>query len=194
MNRRDFTANTALQTTFIMRIQRELRCPAMEESVQVTISAPYSGLLIPNDFLELIDIYPLNTYLKLTKTDITKALVKAQVNGNPDVYCRQGAKWVLGPAPNIGDVIQIDYYAGLPALVNPTDTNVISLMAWDIIVYAALVQAAIYYKDMRKDDWEEQYQTILNDLQDQSDEDDENGAAVVQPCHVMPPDWEFEHY
>lgn len=200
VNRRDFTANTALQQTFInqgiMRIQRELRCPAMEKSVQSTIAGGYAGLVIPADFLELIDLYDTTStsMVKLTKVDLTRALNGAQFTGAPEVYCRHNAMWVLAPAPGIGDVIQIDYYAELAPLVNSTDTNVIATIAWDLIVYAAAVQAAIYYKDIRKQDWDDQYNSVLVDLQEQSDEDDQNSAAQVQPAYLMPLDWEFEHY
>lgn len=203
MNRRDFAANASLQTTFInqgiMRIQRELRCPAMEKSAIVTITAPYVGLVIPNDLLELQTLIPITAdpddVDKLVKTDIGTATRYASITQTPPkVYCRQGGVWVLGPSPNIGDQIRIDYWAELPALVNPTDTNIISVIAWDLIVYAALVQAAIYFKDSRKDDWEAQYGMILADTQDQSDQDDENSASVVQPCYAFPIDFQFDHY
>lgn len=242
-NRRDFTANTALQNTFvaqaIMRIQKELRCPAMEKNVAVTIAlAPawaigttyaigavvsyngnnytslqssntgnepdtsntfwsaggFTGLVIPSDFLELIYIMPTNTYLKCTKSDITKVRNGARASGDPETYCRDGGVWFLSPMPNVGDVINLSYYAELTPLVNGTDSNTISDIAWDLIVYAALVQFAIFFKDSRKDDFEGQYQMLLEQLQDQSDDDDLNSAAVVEPCYNIPLDWTFEHY
>lgn len=196
MNRRDFTANTALQQTFInqgiMRIQRELRIPAMEKSVLVTIDTSYAGLIIPNDLIELIQIIPQDSNEKLRKCDITRALQLAQDSGVPEEYARQGGLWVLGPAPVSADVIRLDYYAELPALINAGDSNVVSIVAWDLIVYAALVQAAIYYKDARKDDFEAQYRQIAEDLQDQSDEDDNNGGSEVMPCYQYPIDNQFD--
>lgn len=192
MNRRDMTANTALTQTFIdqavMRIQRELRCPAMEKSVVVTIASPYNGLVIPSDLLELIDIIPTANNRKLRKCDITRALNLAQTTGTPEEYCRQGGVWILGYAPAVGDTIRVDYYAELTPLVNSTDTNVISIIAWDLIVNAALVQACLYYKDKRAADFEAQYQTILADLQEQADEDEMNGGSEVMPCYVFPID------
>lgn len=193
MNRRDFTANTSLQTTFInqaiMRIQRELRIPAMEKSVNVTIAAPYSGLVIPNDLLELIRIVPAANNTELRKCELDRALGLATVSsGLPEEYSRQGGLWILGPAPNAGDVIRIDYYAEFAALSVSTDTNILTEIAWDLLVFAALVQAAIYYKDARQDTWEGQYQQVLADLQNQADEDELNGAANVVPCYFFPLD------
>lgn len=187
MNRRDLTANPSLAQTFIdqavMRIQRELRCPAMEKSVKVTINSDYAGLVIPNDFLELINLIPADSNDRLDKVDITKALHAAENTGCPTVYARQAGLWVLGPAPVTDAVVRIDYYAELAPLVNSTDTNVISMVAWDLIVYAAMVQAAVYYKDARAANFEEQYQTILGGLQEQADEDELDGAVGVQSAY-----------
>lgn len=192
-NRRDLSANSSLQQTFIdqavMRIQRELRVPAMEKSLSIVIPSPYTALAIPTDMIELIDIYPAATGAeKLRKCDLSRATQLALTTGTPKEYARENSTWVLGPAPAPGDVIKVDYYAELQPLVNPSDQNVVSVIAWDLIVYAALVQMAIYFKDVRKQDFEDQYETILGGLQAQSDEDDTNGGSEVMPCYVFPLD------
>src|SRR5262249_33922198 len=115
MNRRDLAANTTLVTNFInqglMRIQRELRVPAMEKTVLVTLGSPYNGLVIPNDLIELISIIPQSSSVqkRIDKVDLTRAMGAALQNGTPEVYARQGGAWVLGPSPSPGDVIRIDY-------------------------------------------------------------------------------------
>ncbi len=189
MNNRLLTANPTLTQTFIdqaiMRIQRELRAPAMEKSVNVTIDSNYTGLVIPSDMIELQQIIPAETQQKLRKVDITLALQGSRYIGAPIEYCRQGGLWVLAPSPGAGAVIRVDYYAELPPLVNPSDTNVISIIAWDLIVNAAAVQACVYFKDKRAVDFETQYKMILDGLQDQSDEDDQHGGAEVMPCHAL---------
>lgn len=197
MNRRDLTANTALTQTFIdqgvMRIQRELRIPAMEVSTVVTVGSTWVGLIIPPDLIELIDLVN-SQNLKLRKCDLSRALQLATVTGIPQEYCRQNGVWVLGNAPVQNDTIRIDYYAELTPLVNPTDTNTVSLIAWDLIVNAALVQACVYYKDKRAPDFETQYQTIKTDLTDQSDEDDMGAGTEVMPAYTFPRDLEDDCY
>lgn len=298
-NRRDFTSNTALQTVFInqgiQRIQRELRVPAMEKSVLVTMngigSVTIGGtafpiatgqynqvtgvvqlnlantvagvvpnvavgnsvnvtalggsgaistcigtftaavgstgytlylqiatklvlqiatqqLIIPGDFIELQKIIPQTgdpRQRACIKADIDTVYALSLVTDTPNRYARQGGVWVLGPSPAVNSVVRVDYFAELGQLVNPTDTNVISVIAWDLIVYAGLVQLGIYYKDARTgtinpqtgkymDGWGGQYEQIKQALQDQSDEDDENGYACVQPTYAWPPDWGFEQY
>lgn len=204
MNRRDLTANTALVSTFmdqaIMRVQRELRVPAMEKIVDVTIANTYAGLVIPSDFLKLKEIRPQASNLKARKVSLDRAEIASQTQGVPCVYARQGGLWVLGPTPSTGDVIRITYYSELPPLVNDTDQNIISQIAWDLIVYAACSFACEYYSDKRRgttvdpltgkiiDGFEGHYNRVLNDLQDQSDEDVLGDDAVVESALCFPVD------
>lgn len=192
MNRRDLTANTALVGTFInqaiVRVQRELRIPAMEKVASVLIGGTFDGLAIPSDLLELKEIRPTSSNVRLRKDTLDRAYCAAQSNGIPQIYARQGAKWIVGPAPSAGDTINITYYAELPPLVNGTDSNVISVIAWDLIVYAALSYASEYFVDKRQTAFEGRYQQILTDLQEQADQDELGDDAVVSNCLVFPPD------
>lgn len=211
LNRRDCTtaqAQTFIQNS-IQRIQRSLRVPAMENSIQVTISNGYvalTGLSIPSDLLELINIIPQSTnqgtgqtdYKRMEKTDLTTSMQAAVNVGVPRFYARQGSNWVLGPSPSINDVIRIDYYQELGALVNPTDTNTISIIAPDLIIYGALCYAADFYRDNRKPDWEARYNEIEADLTTMYLEDEENGATAVQRAFGYPDDlndgWDYYAY
>lgn len=205
MNRRDLSANSTLVTNFInlaiMRIQRELRCPAMEKWVTVTIGTPYNGLVIPNDFLELIGIYPQADWVTRVRRDkLERATNYAQFQTDkPMIYSRQGGVWILGPAPATGDAILLGYYAELTPLVNPTDTNIISIIAWDLILYGALSEACRYYNDKRRgttvnpatgkiiDGFEGKYNEVLQNLQDMGAEDELDEGAM-QLCHSFPDD------
>jgi hypothetical protein len=201
LNRRDATTTQAqayIQNA-IQVIQRELRCPAMEKSVVATIDDGYVGLPIPTDFLELQNLIPLtldggstvSDYRRMEKTDISRALSAAVDTGLPRRYCRQGGLWVLAPSPVVGDTIRIDYWAELSPLVNPTDTNVISIIASDLIVYKALSLSSDFFNDPRGDKWEARYNQIFQDLQTQADEDEESGAAVVTAAYTYPDDFNY---
>jgi hypothetical protein len=205
MNRRDLYANPALVTTFlngsIMRIQRDLRVPAMEKWTTVTITSPYTGLVIPSDYLEIIGIYPQSSWVNRTRPDkLERAMNYAQfATDKPMIYSRQGGVWILGPAPAIGDTILLGYYAELTPLVNPTDTNILATVAWDLIVYGALVLACEYYNDKRKgatvdpntgkviDGFEGRYNQIFQTLQDMG-ADDVLDEGVMEPCYAYPDD------
>lgn len=193
MNRRDLTSNSALVTTFLnaaqMRLQRDLRCPANEKWSNVTIGTPYNGLVIPNDYLELIGIFPNADWtVRCRREKLERVINYAQFATDKSLlYARQGGVWILGPAPSVGDVITLGYYSEVPALVNPTDTNIISIIAWDLIVYAALVFAGEQYNDKRTGAWEARYQQILSDLNDMGS-DDEMDEGHMEHCHSYPDD------
>jgi hypothetical protein len=197
LNRRDCT--TAQAQGFIQmamqRIQRDaIRIPAMEKSLIVTIQPGYTGLVIPSDLLELINLIPTSTnggtgqsdFKRMEKCDITTALNMGIHVGVPRRYSRQGGVWILGAAPAIGDTIRIDYYAELAALVSPTDTNAITLIAPDLLIYGALCYAGDFYTDKRMANWEERFQQISTDLQNQANDDEDGGAAAVQGAFYYP--------
>ncbi len=263
MNRRDLSANSSLVTNFInhtqMRIQCELRCPANEKYVSVTIptftnslvgsinsgvltvtsgtvafgqtlsdttgnlvvgttisgfisgsggpgtytvtpsqtvaleamscTSPFLGLTIPNDFLELIYLIPQSVpYTRLKKAKLEKVLNYGTfATDRPEIFCREGGVWQIGPAPAAGSVITLGYYAELPPLVNPTDTNLLSIIAWDLYVYGALAYACEWYNDKRGTEFEGRYQQILGDLNDMGS-DDELDDAQMQPTWSYPDD------
>lgn len=185
LNRRDLTAS--LRDSFlqmgIARIQRELRAPFMEKSVLVTISEGYESLEIPSDYLELVAITVNGS--KLQRVDLSVALATAQSGiATPKVFARQGGRWILGPTPAEDDVVRIDYYGEVGALAEDEDENTLTIIAWDLITYAALVLAAEYFLDRRLQIFEQRYTTTLAELQNQADED-ELSHAVMSPCINM---------
>jgi hypothetical protein len=201
LNRSDLNANPALATIFItqsiMRIQRELRVPFMEKIVHYTIDDTYdpsTGLTIPTDFLQLIDInvdsdnsglidYPLQ------RVQLKEAMSRAQLIDIPRVFARRGGYWVLGPQPLVGSVIELVYYVTFDPLVNPTDTNVLSVAAWDVIIYGALSAAADYYNDDRSQMFEARYNQIAQNLQAMADADELTADAAVRPALLYGNDW-----
>jgi hypothetical protein len=85
-------------------------------------------------------------------------------------------------------VVVIYYYASFPTLVNPTDTNALSLVAWDAVVYAALSAACDYYNDERAKQFDARYNQILQNLQNMADGDELTADAAVGPVYSWPDD------
>ena len=198
MNRTDLKTNTALSSTFItqaiLRIQRELRAPLQEATILYTIPSNYVasvGLAIPNDLLELISINvgPNQEYeLQRGQFSTVKDMAVNGGPGNPTKFTRLGGNWILGPSPLVGDVVMIQYYASFPALVNPTDTNVLTMVAWDAPLYAALSAACDFYNDERVDKFEKRYHQILQNLQNMADGDELTADAAMAPVYAWPDD------
>jgi hypothetical protein len=201
MNRSDLNGNPALATTFIsqsiMRLQRELRVPFMEKIVQYVVPVDYdtsTGLPIPTDFLQLIDLnvdsdndglmdYPLQ------RVQLKEAMSRAQLLDTPRVFARRGGYWVLGPSPTVGSTIEMVYYATFTPLVAPTDTNILTQSAWDVVVYGALAAAADYYNDDRSQMFDARYNQIAQNLQAMADADELTADAAVRPALLFSNDW-----
>lgn len=201
MNRSDLKTNTALQTTFltqaILRIQRELRTPMQEATILFTVPTNYvndTGLAIPNDFLELIGLFSgTDQQYQMQRSELTtvKTMAAKWAPGHSKKFARLGGNWILGPSPLAADVILIQYYAAFPALVNPTDENVLSIVAWDAVVYGALAAACDYYNDERLDKFEKRYTQITTNLQNMADGDELSADAAVAPVNAWPSDCDW---
>lgn len=204
LNRRDATSTqiTSWLTMGIAKIQRELRCPAMEKTVVVTIDGTYNaGLIIPTDFLELQ--YLMNSQgERIEKEDITTVSQLAGASylastgdvynptyDYPRFYVRTGGKWLLGPTPVLNDSVTMLYYANLPSLVNPTDSCALTVIAGDLFVYAGLVYAGDFFTDKRAGKWEARYEQIKGDLQAQADDDELSGSSAVSQAIHFPDDY-----
>jgi hypothetical protein len=199
MNRADLKANATLASTFInqaiLRLQRELRVPFMEKTIIYTIPTPSLGYVaIPNDLLELIDInidsdgdgiidYPLQ------RVQLKQAMTASQVTDIPRVFARKGGRWIIGPQPVSGAIVEIIYYAEFAPLVNPTDTNTIAKVGWDAVVYGALSAAADYFNDERGPAFEARYKQIAQMLQEQADGDELTADAAMRPALLLNNDY-----
>ena len=196
MNRTDLRASTALQTTFlqqgISRVARTLRVPAMEKSIDYVVGASFSGIPMPNDFLQLINIEVANSteVYTLTRGQLSRIKTLALQAGTPRKYARQGGKLLVGPAPSEDDVIRLDYYSDehFSELTEDADTSIMTDVAWDAILYAALCAAGDYWDDKRLARWEARYSQIMDDLDAQGDNDELSADAAVGPAYTYPED------
>lgn len=190
LNRRKYTQDQLIDwvNDGIQRVQRECRLPPMEKIVQVTISdsyQPLQGLVIPSDYLELIDI--LNPqYERVKKGDITEVMQMAKTHGHITLYYRFGGSWILGNSPTPGQTITLVYYSQLDPLVNPTDTTPLLQIAPRLFVYSALTFAAPFFTDMRAGDFEQRYQQIKGELEKQGDDDELSGGTGMSPGWYYP--------
>jgi hypothetical protein len=198
MNRADLKSNSALSTTFItqaiLRIQRELRSPMQEATIVYTIPITYvatTGLAIPNDFLELIDLFAgANQEVTLQRSQIgtVKNMAANWPAGHTIKFARLGGNWILAPSPQVGDVITIQYYASFSPLVAPTDFNTLTMVAWDAPLYGALSAACDFYEDARVDKFEKRYMQIVENLQGMADGDELTADAALAPVYEWPDD------
>jgi hypothetical protein len=190
LNRRIIT--TAQTTTFlqnaIRRIQRNLRIPAMEQSVTITIdSTDADGVLIPSDYLELIRIQNSDGE-DLDLRDLRMVKAVADDGGVPRIYARQTNKWVFGPTPAEDDTLRADYYAEFAEVSADDDENLLTITAPDLMMYCALIYAAQYFNDNRLPAFLETYNGLMSEIEDQSKRDELSAGAMVSPAYSFPSD------
>ena len=191
LNRRDLTPT--LRDTFIkqsiQRIQRTLRVPAMEKSLRITADGTTNKVALPRDYLELVNLVDETTNYRIQRSDLTTVRQTATLLGEyPKIFAREGRTLLLAPTPPGGATLRMDYYADFSGLSEGTDSNILTDIAPDLIVYGALSYATDYFLDKRKDQFEGTYQRIFMDLQDQADRDELSGGVSVKPTYSYPPD------
>ncbi len=176
----DLLADTFIQLG-IKRVHRRLRVPALERSAEVTTDSQ-SRLLIPSDYLEMIALYEEDGDHQLVKKTKDEFLRYPNNSSVAVVYTRKGNYWHLKPTQEAGVTFNLDYYGEMLPLEDDEDTDPILDVAWDIILYGALSEAANYFEDDREGKWETQFLGKLQEVQDQSDEQDASeGIQTVSP-------------
>lgn len=179
LKRRDLTpaqSDTFLQQA-ISRVQRVLRIPPMEKTVRVVYDSTVfsdGALPIPGDYLRLINITVNDEPAPMKGADLetVRSLVKHGGAAAPQKYARRGGSWIIGPPPRNGDVFQIDYYTEFSSLSASSDTNYLTASADDLVIYAALSYAADWFIDKRAAMFEGRFQSILQEINDQTAQDE----------------------
>lgn len=178
LNRSDITP--ALTTIFvdqgIARIQRQLRTPLNESKTTYNVTGSTPSITLPTDFLEIISLYANEYELQRITMKEYRKLQQSAEQGKPRYFVREQQNLLLWPTPTTGDIV-LYYYAEFPALVNNADTNNLTLVASDLITYAALTFASDYYLDERAQLFETKYLQFLNEIQEQANDQELNGGT-----------------
>ena len=182
----DTLANTFIDQT-IARIQRTLRVPSMEKSLDITFTSETpDSFILPNDFLGVKDLYFLQTpYSKsLERIEHGRFLEINTLSGTvPQVYTRVMNTIKVKPAQE-GVTVHLVYYGEIPDLVAETDTNFITQIAPDLLIYGALSFACDYFVDERKGPFEERYKNIFAEIEEQNYQlEFAGGMNMVQPLY-----------
>ena len=97
LNRSDIT--NALADTFIdqsiKRIQRVLRIPSMEATQNYSITTQTASIVLPNDFLELIELHHASKSIQRLPQRIMNNNKLNTQQGSPDFFTRVGVNLSL---------------------------------------------------------------------------------------------------
>ena len=192
LNRTDLTDSVA--NIFIdqamQRIQRQLRTPMNEKLGTFIIEQEYPEFGLPSEFLELISLTYFNEQGEiasvLERVPITTLENKKRVQdvtGVPRFYARKHLDILIYPTPSKG-TMEIYYYAEFPSIDEINSEHVLTEVAPDLVIYGALSFAADYFTDERASLFEQRFQTALQEIQNQSDQQHlSGGIQTVQPAY-----------
>ena len=161
------------------RISHELRIPAMEKTILLSVSSDGYAVL-PNDYLEAKDVFW--NYEPLDRISLTQLYRLMDRSGaNPECFARETYRLKLYPTPTVTstDELRMIYYADPGRLTDAAPTNDLLSLAPEVFLFASLVQAAVFLgTDMaQKQAWEAEYQTALARLIKHSRESEFSGAT-----------------
>jgi hypothetical protein len=170
------------------RSQRMLKLPPQESLTSVAVGDDFEGIDIPDDALRIINLYIQDgTYDRvLTRISLKDYLAKARSTDTPLWWTRNRSQLLLNPTPSSGTTIKLLYYAEFNSFTDDNDDTALSIIAPDLFIYGGLVYAADKYLDERLTRFENRYQQIIAELQNQADEDELSGGAVISSAYEYP--------
>jgi hypothetical protein len=184
LNRSD--CSDALADTFmdqsIARIQRTLRIPSMEKQNSYTITGSTTFVVLPSDFLEIIDLYYDKTSLSRVPMNEILTFKEANESGTPKFFSREDENLLIYPSPTSGS-LKLNYYGQFADMTSDSDENALALSSSDLIIYGMLTYASDYYLDERGPVFEQKYQQFLAEIQEQAN--DSETAGTVQAMRPM---------
>lgn len=190
LKRRDITDTQAdnFIRKAVNRVQRVLRIPPMEKSIAITYDGSIikdGQLPIPNDYLRLIAMTakpPGAKEAEVTQRDLQAVLELQGTTGRPTRFVRRGGYWLFGPTPEVGTVFRVDYYDEFPTLTGTTD-NYLTNGAQDLVINSALVFACAHFNDKRELKFENDFQVVRGEIEDQAQQDVLINSAVSGSYH-----------
>jgi hypothetical protein len=158
----------------------------MEKSSIISIQAGDEGVNVPGDLLQFINVFWSPTqgdWKKLKNYDIGDVYALRKEVGGPEFFARRDADLVIAPAPDVSGYVLVDYYADFSNLSNDTDSNWLTEIAPDVVIYGALSYAADYFLDNRRDVFEQRFINSIDEIMTQAQLDELTAAATMSPAY-----------
>lgn len=164
------------------RIYRDLRVGSMELTFSSTIA---SGVIaVPTAYLELKNAYIDGSSAQaLQRKDaewIYANYPTRSASGKPRFIAREATNLIFGPYPDSAYTVKGVYYKRLTALSVSNTSNWLITDAPDMLLFAALCEAAPYLQDdARIAIWEKKYAQIAQRVQKQDDDEQFSGSPLA---------------
>lgn len=188
LNRNDCTNEIA--DSFIdmaqSRIQRTLRIAPMERQEIYTINGVAADMLtLPQDFLSMKYLWSGDRMIEYK--DLATFLNIPTSSGPPQYYTRIRGGLQIKPTPPVGTVVNMIYYGEFDDLTTDTSDSSLTNIAPDLLIYCALTFLADYFVDDRKQVFEDRYNEIYSEIEEQSRTVEWDQATLnVAPAYAYP--------
>ena len=145
------------------RFNRELRAPEMETLVTTAADAEYTDL--PVDFLQIRSIETNGDRMEYLAPEEFQAYVAKTSTPAVPVYTIADMSLRIYPAPTVAGTLTLKvlYYARIPELDSPGDTNWLLDAHPDVYLFGSLVEAAGFlHDDARMAVWDSRLQQAIS--------------------------------
>jgi hypothetical protein len=164
------------------RIYRDLRIRAMEASLSSTIAA--GVIAVPDGYVAMKYAYvEANPIGKMQRKDaewIYEKYPTRAADGQPRYFAREADNFIFGPYPDSTYTIKGVYYKRLTALSDANPTNWFITNSPDLLLFAALCEAAPFLKaDNRIQIWETKYKMVKDSIQLEDDQEEFSGSPLA---------------
>jgi hypothetical protein len=163
------------------RVERRLRSPMQKTTVTITVGDDWPGYTtIPNDFLSM-DYIKVNgvTLGRRTPTRVTECDERGPNAFGWSDYYVEDAKIKFLPSIAEGDIIEVRYYSTFDRGDADTDVTTASVIIPDVVMYAALIPAGVYFSDERLAEFKTMYGELLIEVIEQVALDEMSGGVTI---------------
>lgn len=130
------------------RIRHDVRVPAMQTTVDLTISA--QSVSLPANFLDPIRVYLDVAYqreIAYRPPSVFWRSNESERGGNPTIYTIEGQSIKFAPVPTDSPVAKMLYWASFDTLSADDDTNWLLTYHYPVYLYATLAEASAFLED-----------------------------------------------
>jgi len=184
LNRVGFSELVA-EVPFLMEIgQRRIARTCDLRAMEVITSSTINVITPPTGIFRVKTITILGQAFRSEVSGVPYKKVQqaAGLNGVPTYYAVVGNGYKYGPTPDSDYSVEIVTYEMLSLLSDSNTTNWISTSAPELLLFATLIEAALFLKDdARAGIWEKQYNDIKKEIEESEMKvDKESGGLAVR--------------
>ena len=155
------------------RIYRKLRIPPLESVTEYDTNSVTGDFDLPNDLLEIKAVVVQSSPTRKLEQRSWEEVRDRQdgTTGDPFYFAREGSTLIFYPELTATAVeLNVHYWRALAPLTTSNETNWFTENAPSVVLYGALMEAALYLRDEEGvRDWGDKFKDAVDELQFMAD-------------------------